>query len=75
MDYALIGSIAVNVGLVGFAVYKSKIVSAVDVLQEFKTAVLKVKAARLKASVESASLEVGIPQIIALLNVVEAPKT
>lgn len=43
-------------------------VSTADVLADFKAAVVKVKAAKDKASVDSATLAAGIPQILDLLK-------
>jgi hypothetical protein len=64
---ALVVSMLANVVMVGLML-GSRQVSVVEVLADFKRAVVKVKAAKDKVAVDTVALEVGIPQILEILN-------
>lgn len=69
VQYGVLGvSVVVNVVLAVYVIYKGQGVSAAEVLSEFKAAVMKVKAAKDKASVDSVALTAGITQILEVLQ-------
>ena len=63
---ALAGSLVVNASLAYMVFTKGS--SVVEVLAEFKAAVVKVKAAKDKASVDAVAYSANLPQILDLLK-------
>lgn len=71
MDLNLVAlgvSVAVNMGLVGYLVYKGSGVNTVSALSDFKKAVVRMKVLRDRAGVDAATISAGIPSILELLN-------
>lgn len=61
-------SVLLNAGLAVYVFLKGTGPTAAQALAEFKAAVLKVKAAKDRASVDAVAFGTGIPQILEILN-------
>lgn len=66
---ALVASVLANLIMVAIVVYKGMAgPTAAEALAEFKAAVMKVKAAKDRSSVDAVAFGSGIPQILQILN-------